>query len=113
MKELVLSSGFDRSGGCGGSSALAGAVPGHLTGRAPRNEWMQYPPDPPGLGEIVVVMRLAGTDRHGLRLGALIAVLWRGGLRISETTGADRDRLLRGLIGANLGAAVPAPETTR
>jgi integrase len=29
-------------------------------------------------------MRQAGHDRHGLRVGALIAVLWRGGLRISE-----------------------------
>jgi site-specific recombinase XerC len=31
-----------------------------------------------------VVMRRAGHDRHGLRLRALIAVLWRAGLRISE-----------------------------
>jgi site-specific recombinase XerD len=30
------------------------------------------------------VMRQAGHDRHGLRVRALIAVLWRGGLRISE-----------------------------
>jgi site-specific recombinase XerD len=29
-------------------------------------------------------MRQAGHDRHGLRIRALIAVLWRGGLRISE-----------------------------
>lgn len=29
-------------------------------------------------------MRQAGGDRHGLRVRALIAVLWRGGLRISE-----------------------------
>lgn len=29
-------------------------------------------------------MRQAGSDRHGLRVRALIAVLWRGGLRISE-----------------------------
>ena len=31
-----------------------------------------------------MVMRQAGHDRHGLRLRALIAVLWRAGLRISE-----------------------------
>jgi site-specific recombinase XerD len=31
-----------------------------------------------------VVMRQAGSDRHGLRLRAMIAVLWRAGLRISE-----------------------------
>ena len=30
------------------------------------------------------MMRQAGQDRHGLRVRALIAVLWRGGLRISE-----------------------------
>jgi site-specific recombinase XerD len=29
-------------------------------------------------------MRRAGADCHGLRIRALIAVLWRGGLRISE-----------------------------
>jgi site-specific recombinase XerD len=45
---------------------------------------MRYPPDPPRPEEIVLVMRRAGDDRHGLRLRALIAVLWRGGLRISE-----------------------------
>ena len=31
-----------------------------------------------------MVMRTAGHDRHGLRIRALIAILWRGGLRISE-----------------------------
>ncbi len=30
------------------------------------------------------MMRQAGHDRHGLRIRALIAILWRGGLRISE-----------------------------
>ena len=51
---------------------------------APRNKGMQYPPDPPRAEEIVLVMREAGHDRHGLRVRALIAVLWRAGLRISE-----------------------------
>ena len=59
-------------------------IPGHLAGRAPRNKGMQYPPDPPRPEEIIVVMRHAGQDRHGLRVRALIAVLWRAGLRISE-----------------------------
>src|SRR5438105_2451507 len=59
-------------------------LPGFLAGRAPRNKGMQYPPDPPRPEEIVLVMRQAGHDRHGLRVRALIAVLWRGGLRISE-----------------------------
>jgi hypothetical protein len=59
-------------------------LPGYLGGRAPRNKGMRYPADPPRPEEIVLVMRQAGNDRHGLRLRALIAVLWRGGLRISE-----------------------------
>jgi hypothetical protein len=45
---------------------------------------MRYPADPPRVEEIVAVMRQAGEDRHGLRIRAVIAVLWRGGLRISE-----------------------------
>lgn len=57
---------------------------GYLAGRAPRNKGMRYPPDPPRPEEIVLVMRQAGQDRHGLRVRALVAVLWRGGLRISE-----------------------------
>lgn len=59
-------------------------IPGHLVGRAPRNKGMQYPPDPPRPEEIIVVMRQAGHDRYGLRVRALIAVLWRSGLGISE-----------------------------
>jgi hypothetical protein len=53
-------------------------------GRAPHNKGIQYPPDPPRPEEIIVVMRQAGHDRHGLRPRALIAVLWRAGLRIRE-----------------------------
>jgi site-specific recombinase XerD len=50
---------------------------------------MQYPPDPPRSEEIILVTRQAGDDRHGLRLRALIAVLWRGGLRISQALALD------------------------
>jgi site-specific recombinase XerD len=35
-------------------------------------------------------MRQAGEDRHGLRIRALIAVLWRGGLRISERSRSSK-----------------------
>ena len=59
-------------------------TPGYLAGRAPHNKGMHYPPDPPRPEEIIVVMRQAGHGRHGLRMRALIAILWRGGLRISE-----------------------------
>ena len=45
---------------------------------------MVYPADSPTVDEIVAVMRQTPTDRHGLRLRAVIVVLWRGGLRIQE-----------------------------
>ena len=51
---------------------------------SPRNKGFRYPPDPPRVEEIVAVMRRAGETDHGLRLRALIVVLWRAGLRIGE-----------------------------
>ena len=59
-------------------------MPGHNAGRAPRKEGMVYPADPPTVDEIVAVMCKTPSDRHGIRLRALIVVLWRGGLRIQE-----------------------------
>jgi site-specific recombinase XerD len=58
--------------------------PGYHAGRSPRNKGMRYPADPPTVEEIVAVMRQVSTGRHGVRLRALIVVLWRGGLRIQE-----------------------------
>ena len=60
------------------------AMPGYNAGHAPRNKGHVYPADPPTVDEIVAVMRQTPPGRHGLRLRALIVVLWRGGLRIQE-----------------------------
>ncbi len=79
-----MSSGSTVSVNAAGHRRSPATMPGYLAGRAPRNKGMQYPPDPPRAEEIVLVMRQAGHDRHGLRVRALIAVLWRAGLRISE-----------------------------
>jgi site-specific recombinase XerD len=57
-------------------------MPGYHAGRPPRNKGQRYPADPPTVEEIAAVMREASDDRHGFRLRALIAVLWRGGLRV-------------------------------
>jgi site-specific recombinase XerC len=72
-------------------------MPGFRAGIAPRNKGQRYPADLPTVDEIVAVMRRAGQDRHGHRLGALIVVLWRAGLRINEAlslieTDLDRRR---------------------
>jgi site-specific recombinase XerD len=52
--------------------------------RRPANKGCRYPADPPRVEEIVAVMKRAGDRPHGRRLRALIVVLWRAGLRISE-----------------------------
>jgi site-specific recombinase XerD len=59
-------------------------LPGYLAGRPPRNKGLRYPPDPPTVEEIVAVMRQAGASVNGVRLRALIVLLWRAGLRINE-----------------------------
>jgi integrase len=69
-------------------------------GRAPRNKGQCYPADPPTVEEIIAGMRAAGGDNDAVRLRALIVVLWRTGLRISEAlalTEGDLD-LNRGAI---------------
>ena len=70
-------------------------LPGYHSGRPPRNKGRRYPADPPTVEEIVAVMRCAGESPEGLRVRALIAILWRAGLRISEALAlaeSDLDR---------------------
>jgi site-specific recombinase XerD len=59
-------------------------MPGFHRGRPPRNQGLRFPADPPTVEEIVAVMRCAGDTPYGLRTRALIVVLWRARLRISE-----------------------------
>ena len=59
-------------------------MPGYHRGRSPRNKGEQYPADPPTVEEIVAVMRAVGDRPEAHRLRALIVLLWRAGLRISE-----------------------------
>jgi site-specific recombinase XerD len=76
-------------------------MPGHHCGRPPRNKGPQYPADPPTVEEIVAVMRCAGQAAYGLRARALIVVLWRAGLRISEALAlaeSDLDRATGGIL---------------
>jgi site-specific recombinase XerD len=59
-------------------------LPGYHRCRPPRNKGVRYPADPPTVEDIVAVMRAAGNSVSGLRLRALVVVMWRAGLRISE-----------------------------
>jgi hypothetical protein len=59
-------------------------MPDYHRCRPPRNKGEQNPADPPTAEEIVAVMRSVGDGSDGHRLRALIVLLWRSGLRISE-----------------------------
>src|SRR5437763_13033131 len=65
---------------------------GYHCGRPPRNKGELYPADPPPVEEIVAVMRSIGDRAEGHRLRALIVLLWRAGLRISEALSPARRR---------------------
>jgi integrase len=88
-------------------------MPGFHCNRPPRNKGRRYPADPPTVGEIVAVMRQAGTTPHGLRMRGLIVVLWRAGLRIHEAlalTEADLDAR-RGAVLVRRGKAAAAAKS--
>ena len=59
-------------------------MPGFRRGCMPANRGRRYPADPPRVEEIIAVMRAAGEGIHGARIRALVVILWRAGLRISE-----------------------------
>jgi site-specific recombinase XerD len=60
------------------------ATPGHWAGCPPPNKAQRYPADPPTVEEIILVMRQAGPGAYADRTRALIAILWRAGVWISE-----------------------------
>jgi site-specific recombinase XerD len=82
---------------CAGRRRSPATLPGFHRERVPRDKGLRYPADPPTVDEIVAVMHAAGDGPDGIRLRALIVVLWRAGLRISEAlalaeTDLDVDR---------------------
>ncbi len=83
-------------------------MPGYHRGRPPRNKGELYPADPPTVEEIVAVMRSIGDGAEGHRLRALIVLLWRAGLRISEALSlheGDLDRSRGAAFGAERAAS--------
>ena len=71
-------------------------------GRSLRNKGLRYPADPPTVEEIIAVMRAAGDSPEGVRLRAVIVVLWQA------TRGRDGPSGLGGsaaMAGAPRGAA--------
>ena len=68
---------------------------GYHRGRPPRNKGEQYPADPPTVEEIVAVMSAVGDRADGHRLRALVVLLRRAGLRISEALSLQESDLDR------------------
>jgi hypothetical protein len=52
--------------------------------RVAGQQGLRNPPDPPTVEEIISVMRAVGDGPDGVRLRAVIVVLWRAGPRINE-----------------------------
>src|ERR1700727_2688256 len=78
----VMSSGSTVRVNAAGRRRSPATMPGYLAGPAFHNKGMQYPPDPPGGDRAGDAPGRARPPR--LRVRGLVAVLWRGGLRISE-----------------------------
>jgi integrase len=87
MQSLLDAAGHHRS---------PATMPGYHRGRPPRNKGEQYLADPPSIEEIIEVMRTAGDNADGQRLRALIVILWRAGLRISEALALQESDLDHG-----------------
>jgi site-specific recombinase XerD len=83
-------------------------MPGYHRGRPPRNKGEQYPADAPTVEEIVAVMSAVGDRADGHRLRALVVLLWRAGLRISEALSLQESDLDR-TRGAVLVHGRPSP----
>ena len=80
---------------CAGRRRSPATLSSFHQGSTPRNKGLRYPPDPPSVEEIIAVMRACGSRPEGVRLRAIMVVLWRAGLRISEAlalTESDMDR---------------------
>ncbi|CAB4894439.1 unannotated protein [freshwater metagenome] len=68
-------------------------LPGYHKGRTPKSKGRTYPPDPPSVDELSRLLLACGDRPTGLRLHALIVVLWRTGLRISEALALNESDL--------------------
>lgn len=68
-----------------GRPRTAATTPGFRKGQAPPNKGRTYPPEPLSVQDVLILIDgCSRTSATGLRDRALIATLWRSGLRISE-----------------------------
>lgn len=70
-------------------------LPGHNAGLPPKNKGRTYPPSPPNATEVAKLLAACPDSLCGARHRALIALMWRTGLRISEALALDENDLDR------------------
>lgn len=70
--------------GRNGRPRQACTLPGHNAGVTPKNAGMRFPADPPTADEVLRILAACDDSPIGVRNRALITLLWRSGLRISE-----------------------------
>lgn len=68
---------------CGRRRSSA-TFPEFHSGRPPANRGQKFPADPPTVEEIVAILRVCPDTLAGRRNRALMVLLWRTGLRVSE-----------------------------
>jgi integrase len=69
---------------CSGKRRSRITVPGYRKGQKPPNWKKTYPPEPLTAAEVFKLMDACGPHKKGLRNRALIVLMWRTGLRVSE-----------------------------
>lgn len=70
----------------------ASTLPGNLNPRKgvpPKSKGRKYEPDPPTVDEIVLFLQTCPDNVYGRRMQALVILLWRSGLRISEAVALE------------------------
>jgi integrase len=69
-----------------GRSRSPVTLPGYHKGRSPANKGQKYPASPPTTEEVAAMLaRCDRTTPHGLRMFSWVLLVWRTGLRISES----------------------------
>lgn len=69
---------------CRGRRRSPVTMPGYRRGESPPNKGKRFPATPPTEAEVLRMLECCGVGKFGERNRALIVLLWRTGLRISE-----------------------------
>lgn len=79
-----------------GRPRSAATMPGFRRGKKPLNHGKTYPPTPPSPEQVLAILEQGSrTAPHAIRDRAIIGLIWRSGLRVSEALALDASDLDR------------------